>query len=93
MPKSKYPNEFKIRAVRLSEQENMTCVEVANDLDINVHTLYSWREKYKTHGDDAFPGSGNQTPEKKRITELERENEKLKNERYVLKKAISIFSD
>jgi transposase len=93
MPKSKYPKEFKIRAVRLSEQDDMTCVEVAEDLDINVHTLYSWREKYKKHGDDAFPGTGNQTPEDERIAELEKEVEKLKNERYVLKKAISIFSD
>jgi transposase len=93
MPKSKYSKEFKIRAVRLSEQDDVTCVEIAEDLDLSVQTLYEWRQQYKKHGDDAFPGSGNQTPENQRIAELERKVNKLQNERDILKKAMSIFAD
>lgn len=88
MSKTKYSKEFKIRAVHLSDEEDVTCKEVAEDLGMSVYTLYEWRSQYKEHGADAFPGSGNQTPENERIAELEKEVEKLKNERYVLKKQL-----
>ena len=44
-------------------------------------------------GEDAFPGKGNQTPEKARITELEREVRWLKQEREIFKRAKSHFAD
>ena len=89
----KYSKEFKLEAVRLSSQDGVTCVEVADDLGINVQTLYDWRAKHREDGEEAFPGSGHQTAEKARITELERKVNKLETERDILKKAMSIFAD
>ena len=43
-------------------------------------------------GSNAFPGSGHQTPQEEEIRHLKRENELLRQERDVLKKAIGIFS-
>lgn len=90
---SKYPKEYKMEAIELSNREDLTCKEVAEDLGISVNLLYNWRSQARKEGEDAFPGKGNQTPGEARINELERENEKLKNERDILKKAMSIFAD
>jgi transposase len=43
-------------------------------------------------GQQAFPGQGRVAPEQERIRELERENEILRQERDILKKAVAIFS-
>lgn len=88
-----YSDEFKQRAVRLSEREDTTCEEVAEDLGMSVHSLYRWRKDFGEDGEDAFPGRGNQHPEDERISELERENRKLREERDIFKKAMSIFAD
>jgi transposase len=39
-----------------------------------------------------FPGSGHQTPQEEEIRQLKRENEVLRQERDILKKALGIFS-
>ena len=88
-----YPKEFKQEAVRLSNLDGRACVEVADELGLNVGTLYRWRREAQQDGDDAFPGKGKQTPEKARITALERDVRRLKQEREILKKAMSIFAD
>lgn len=90
---SSYTKEFKVRAVRLSLQDDMTCKEVADDLGMSETSLHRWRKEFREDGDDAFPGRGNQTPEDERVAELEREVEKLRQERDILKKAMSIFAD
>ena len=90
---NKYPKEFKQEAVRLSYLDDRSCVQVADDLGIRVESLYRWRAEAKRDGDDAFPGKGKQTPEQARITELEKENRRLRQERAILKKAKSHFAD
>ncbi len=42
--------------------------------------------------EQAFPGRGRQTPDQEQIRQLERENELLRQERDILKKAVAIFS-
>jgi transposase len=89
----KYPKEFKQEAVSLSKLDDRTCVEVAEELGVNVETLYRWRAEAKKDGDDAFPGKGKQTPEQAEITELKKKVRRLEQERSILKKAMSIFAD
>lgn len=43
-------------------------------------------------GEVAFPGKGHQTPADEELRQLRSENERLKMERDILKKAIAIFS-
>jgi hypothetical protein len=45
-----------------------------------------------TNGEQAFVGSGNQQPEAEEVRRLRRENEVLRQERDILKKALAIFS-
>ena len=42
-------------------------------------------------GEEAFPGKGHQTPTEEEFRQLRSENERLKQERDILKKAIAIF--
>ena len=88
----RYPKEFKQEAIRLSYLDGRTCVQIADELGIDVQNLYRWRREAQKTGDDAFPGKGKQTPEQARITELEKENLRLRQERAILKKAMSIFA-
>ncbi|TDP61549.1 transposase [Bradymonas sediminis] len=89
----RYPKEFKQEAVRLSYLDDRTCVQVADELGIDVRSLYQWRSQAKKNGEDAFPGKGKQTPEQAEISELKKKVRRLEQERAILKKAMSIFAD
>ena len=59
--------------------------DVARELGVNVNTLYTWMSRFKEHPSEPFVGSGNLHQEdaqlralKKRIKDLEEENEFLK---------------
>jgi len=88
-----YPKEFKREAVRLSELDDRTCVQVAEELGIPVETLYRWRAEARKAGDEAFPGKGKQTPEEAELSKLRAKVRRLEQEREILKKAMSIFAD
>ena len=95
-----YSKEFKREAVRLSNLDDRTCVNVAKELGIRVKLLYRWRAEAKKSGaeakksgDEAFPGKGSQTPEEAEISKLKAKVRRLEQEREILKKAMSIFAD
>ena len=66
--------------------------QIARDLGIADSTLHQWCKLLSEQGEQAFPGSGHQTPQEEEIRQLKRENELLRQERDSLKKAIGIFS-
>mgnify|MGYP001027510026 CR=1 FL=1 len=87
-----YTREFKIEAVRLLERSGKTQAEIADELGTSSSSLSRWKKKYGADSEAAFPGQGSLTPEEERIRQLERENEILRQERDILKKAVTIFS-
>jgi transposase len=91
MPR-KYDLEFKINAVRLVIEQGLAVNKVADDLGVGLSTLERWVTEHKQHGEAAFPGKGRLLPENDRLRRLERENEILRRERDILKKALAIFS-
>ena len=70
----------------------MRAVDLARELGIKDSTLRRWAQEYEEMGNNAFPGNGSPKVNKdyeivklrKRIEELERENELLKNFRAFL---------
>ncbi len=88
---NRYSKHFKQEAVAMTKQEGVTVVEVARQLGIKPKTLYAWRKAFLEEGEDAFPGTGHQTPENAELTRLRRENAKLKMERDILKKAMRVI--
>jgi transposase len=87
-----YSREFKLEALRLLETSGKSAAEIERDLGIGKSCLYRWKQKSSMEGRQAFPGHGRATPEQERLRQLERENEILRQERDILKKAVAIFS-
>lgn len=92
MKRRRYTREFKIEAVRLSETENKTIAGVAFDLGLHPNTLYRWRNELGVDGDEAFPGQGKMKASDEEVRQLQREIVRLRQERDILKKAITFFA-
>lgn len=88
-----YTREFKVEAVRLFRQGDRRLSEVARDLDIDSKMLRRWSEELgREEGEEAFPGKGHLKPQDEELRRLKRENDRLREEREILKKALAIFS-
>ena len=90
--KKQYTREFKLEAVRLLEISGRNASQLERELDIGKGCLSRWKREFAAEGEDAFPGHGCLAPEQEQLRQLERENEVLRQERDILKKAIAIFS-
>jgi len=87
-----YSREFKREAVELLETSGKSASQLERELGIGKGNLWRWKREFAKNGDDAFPGQGRLTPDQERLRKLERENEVLRQERDILKKAVAIFS-
>jgi len=88
----RYSREFKIEAVRLSEEDERPVAEVARQLGIHPNNLYKWRTQFGEAGENAFPGKGNLSSSDEELRRLRRDNMRLLEERDILKKALVFFS-
>lgn len=82
-----YDEEFKKRAVQLSYHPDRTVQSVVESLGITHSMIYRWRKKYTETGEktDEFVQTEAERQLRKRIAELEEENE-------ILKKASAYFA-
>jgi transposase len=83
---------FKQEAVRLVQTSGKAQRQVADDLGIGLSTLGRWCAEAAETGEKAFVGSGHLQPEAEEMRRLRRENDILRQERDILKKALAIFS-
>lgn len=84
----RFTKEFRIEAVQLSHQPGMTGAKAAADLGVAENRINRWRAELARTGDDAFRGNGNRTGEQAELERLRRENQTLRMERDILKKAV-----
>ena len=89
----RFSREFKFEAVSMVVEQGPDLYEVAGELDIRSDMIRKWIRKFGEDGSDAFPGSGRLKPEDEEMRKLRRENERLRQEREILKKALAICSD
>jgi len=87
-----YTREFKLEALRLLETSGKSANRLEHELGLGKGCLTRWRQETASAGEQAFPGHGRMSEEQERIRSLERENEILRQERDILKKAVAIFS-
>ena len=84
----KFTNEFKLEAVKLAEQGDVSVAQVARDLGIHESVLGRWIKLFGQRAD----GSRLTPDEREELIRLRRENRRLTQERDILKRAVSIFS-
>ena len=89
----RYDKEFKIEAVRLASEPGNTQSAIERDLGISQGIISRWKREMLKDGQQAFPGKGHLKPEDDKFRKLKRENERLRRERDILKKAVAIFSE
>ena len=83
---------FKQEAVHLVQTSGKSQRQIADDLGIGLSTLGRWCVEATEQGERAFVGSGHLQPEAEEMRRLRRENDILRQERDILKKALAIFS-
>jgi transposase len=87
-----YTREFKLEAIQLAQTSDKSIAEIERDLGLGSGQIHHWRRQLANDGEDAFPGKGHLKPQDEIIRQLRRENEILRQERDILKKAISVFA-
>ncbi len=87
-----YTKEFKQQAVQLFETSGKSKTQISRDLGIFDSALSKWCKEFGERGEEAFPGKGHQIAIGEVNRKLKRENEILRQERDILKKAVSIFA-
>lgn len=84
--RKRYDKQFKVAAAQVVLSGEMRVVDLAKELGIKDSTLRRWAQEYEEMGDAAFPGNGSPKVNKdyeivkprKKVEELERENDLLK---------------
>jgi transposase len=88
-----YTKAFKEEAVRMMDASDRPASEIAMELGIRRNQLYKWKEQMESKGDKAFSGRGRPKKEdQSEVVTLRQENERLKEENEILKKAAAYFA-
>jgi len=74
------------------ETSGRSAVQLEHELGIGKGCLTRWKQKLAAEGEQAFPGHGRLPADQERLRQVERENEILRQERDILKKAIATAS-
>lgn len=88
MSGKRYPEEFKIEAVKQVVDRGHSVADVAKRLDVTTHSLYAWVKRWgpdsKEHND--------LTDAQAEIKRLQKELKRATEERDILKKAAAYFA-
>ena len=87
-----YSKDFKVKACELVTKENIAVAVVAEKFGISHIMLHRWVSEYREYGDEAFVGKGHQRSGDAALRKLRKENERLKMENEILKKAAAYFA-
>ncbi len=90
-PRAKFTREYKVEAVRLSNEGTRSVAEVAAALGIRADQLYRWRRALEGNA-SAFPGNGNIQSRDQELHKLQRDLKRVTEERDFLKKATAFFA-
>ena len=88
----RYPKEFKIAAVRQIEETGRDVRDIAFDLGLHHNTLYRWWLELREAGDEALAGKGQAGDSDDEVRRLKRELARVREERDILKKAVTFFA-
>ena len=88
MSAKRFPEEFKIQAVKQVTEKGHAVASVAERLDISTNSLYNWLKRYGSNSEHYQELS----EQDKRIRVLEKELKRTQQERDLLKEAAVYFA-
>lgn len=88
MSSKRYPEEFKIEAVKQVTERGHPVAEVASRIGVSQHSLYEWLKRYSLPAAERNELQG-QSAE---IRRLKAELKRVSEERDILKKAAAYFA-
>jgi transposase len=90
-----YEQEFRDRAVEMVIHSGKSQAQVARELGVSGYSLNLWKKAYMARTKPAEIGGEQRSPEQliDKIRQLQKENEYLKRQREILKKAMSILGE
>lgn len=91
-PHRKYTEEFKLEALQLLANSEKSMSAIEQDLGITQGLLSKWRRKYQVNEETQGLELSDLTVSEAEIKRLRRELAIVREEREILKKAVSIFS-
>jgi transposase len=86
-----YPPEFRAEAIRLIRTSGKSLVQLGRALQVTTETLRDWGKQAEI--DDGLRHDGLTTAETEELRRLRRENQVLREEREILKKAAAFFAN
>jgi transposase len=86
-----YPAAFRAEAIELARTSGKTIPELAKDLGVSGQTLGNWVHQADVDAGGGRPGELT-TAEREELGRLRRENQTLRQEREILKKAAAFFA-
>ena len=87
----RFTQDFQDEAVRLVETSGRSRRAIAEDLGVGLSTLRHWIDRRREHEIDR-PPEGRQEDMAAELKRLRRENEVLRQEREILKRATAFFA-
>jgi transposase len=88
MSNKRYPDEFKIEAVKQVVDRGHSVADVASRLGVTTHSLYNWIKRF---GPDSAEHQA-KADEQAEIKRLKKELKRVTEERDILKKAAVYFA-
>jgi len=89
MSNKRYPDEFKIEAVKQVVEYDHSVASVAKRLGVTTHSLYAWIKKFGPDSAEHAAAAAEQTE----IKRLNKELKRVTEERDILRKAAAYFAN
>ena len=91
-PRQRFTKEFKIEAVRLAANSDLSKRQIANELGISEALLYRWCREFQQEQNNAFKQECRPQSLEEENRRLRLENQRLKEDKEILKKAAAYFA-
>ena len=92
MQRRVFTKEFKLEAVRLVKEQGYGAGKAAKSLGVCEKSLLLWVKQQDEGRLMSMPGPLKRSPEQEELFRLRRENQELRMERDILKKAAAYFA-
>ncbi len=91
--RKRYSNEFKLEVIGLVVEQDYSVAKASEAMGVGKSTLDRWVRQYKKEKQGITPETGKAlTTEQQEIQKLRKENQRLKLERDILKKASALLA-